>query len=810
MKRTRLLVTIFCCLSFVQNTVAQQARRVPFDADWRFEKGDPTGAEEVTYMGNRWCKVDLPHDWSIEDLPNQLPDSISGPFTKASIGGTATGFTVGGTGWYRKKFRLSKTGQAEKVSIYFDGVYMNSDVWLNGHHLGNHPYGFTGFYYDLTPFLKPAGGENVLAVRVRNEGKNSRWYAGSGIYRHVWLLQTGPVHIAPWGIAITTPDVADDKATVTLKTAITNGLSSGRTIQVVTTVISPTGKTVGSSQQTLTLQGNGSGEQTQSITVSRPAVWSVDSPQLYKAITVLKEADGRVFDKVETSFGIRSIQLDAEGGLRVNGKRVLLKGGCIHHDNGPLGAAAIDRAEERKIELLKANGFNAVRLSHNPPSQTLLDACDRLGMLVIDEAFDMWERAKNPQDYSVYFKDWWQRDLEAMVLRDRNHPSVIIWSIGNEISERADASGLRIATSLRDAVRRLDTTRAVTQAVNLFWDHPGYKWDTTAATFALLDVGGYNYQLSEYERDHQKHPTRIMLGTESYPRLALENWNMVEKHPYVIGDFVWTAMDYLGEASIGHTKLDKAKKFSVFLGWPWFNGYCGDLDLIGNKKPQSYYRDVVWRNRPITMAVHAPIPEGMVENVSIWGWPDEQQSWSWAGAEGKPLQVRVFSRAPLVRLLLNGNVIGEQKIAEGKITAVFNVPYQPGVLRAVNVVEGKETDATEFKTVGTPSRLRLVVDRTRLKGQNDLAYVMVEVTDERGQLVPNAELPIQFSISGAGQIAGVGSGNPTDVASFQRPEHKTWRGKCLVIVRPTGKAGSISLQATANGLTAARVVLSTK
>jgi beta-galactosidase len=500
--------------------------------------------------------------------------------------------------------------------------------------------------------------------------------------------------------------------------------------------------------------------------------------------------------------------VDAATGLTLNGKRVLLKGGCIHHDDGLLGSATIDRAEERKIELLKQNGFNAIRTSHNPPSRQLLDACDRLGMLVIDEAFDIWERGKNPQDYHLYFKEWWKKDLDAMMLRDRNHPSVIFWSIGNEVNERADSSGLRITGQLVAEAHRVDPTRPVTAAICHFWDHPGYKWDTTARAYAQLDVGGYNYEMNEYEADHQKYPGRVMMGTESYPTLALENWDMVEKHPYVLGDFVWTAIDYLGEASIGHSTLDSKITHAFSLGWPWYNGWCGDIDITGNKKPQSWYRDVVWRVKPIAMAIHAPIPDGLVENVSGWGWPLESQSWSWPGMEGKQMTVRVFSRAPLVRLLLNGKVIGEQKIAAGSITAEFKIAYQPATLTAVNIENGKQTGTVAFKTTGTPARIILKADRSHIKSsRNDLSYVTVAVLDDKNQVVPWAKNLIKFSISGAGELAAVGSANPMVLASFHGSETKTFEGRCLAIVRPTGKQGKIFLKATASGLSPGQVVI---
>jgi len=804
-----LLVSFSLFSQTKRNLPVVSARSIPFDAGWLFTKANVADAQQVDFKDAEWRKLDLPHDWSIEDLPNQSPDSIIGPFNKKSPGAIFTGFTIGGTGWYRKRFVTERTLRNRIVTIYFDGVYMNSDVWLNGHPLGNHPYGYTPFYYDLTPYLRPVGQENVLAVRVRNEGMNSRWYSGSGIYRHVWLTVTAAVHVASWGVYITTSEVPGNKALVTIRTAVDNEQTSKRAISLVNTILSPEGKAVGRSHQALTLDTNASKIIEQSVPVPNPLLWSAETPRLYKAVTEIKEGT-KVLDRVETSFGIRTIHVDAISGLTINAKRVLLKGGCIHHDNGPLGAAAIDRAEERKIEILKKNGFNAVRLSHNPPSQQLLDACDRLGMLVIDEAFDAWEKPKMPQDYSSYFKEWWKRDVEAMLCRDRNHPSVIIWSIGNEIPERVDSPGLRITKQLVEKVHALDPSRPITEAHCKFWDHPNYNWDTTAQAFAMLDIGGYNYLWQLYGPDHQKFPNRVIMGTESLPKDALENWNMAEKLPYVIGDFVWTAIDYLGEASTGNASLDSTKKKRRLLRYPWFGAWCGDIDLAGNKKPQSYYRDVVWRNRPIAMAVHEPIPPGLVENMSDWGWPLESPSWTWPGAEGKIVQVRVFSRAPMVRLLLNGKVTGEQKIADTSITAVFDLPYQPGTLKAVNIINGKESDAFELKTAGAPARIRLTADRGKIKAsRNDLSYVAVEVVDTSNTTVPTANIPIRFSISGEGELAGVGNASPTEMASYQRPERKTMNGKCLAIVRPTGKGGTITLKASADGLAPGKIVITT-
>jgi len=813
-----LLLSFGFVVSMAQN--GNQLRTVSFDGNWRFKKDSVIDASSMSFDDSKWRALDLPHDWSIEDLsagqagpptgqaglPNQS-DSVIGPFTTRSVGTTATGYTVGGIAWYRKHFTLTNTSN-KNVAIYFDGVYMNSDVWINGHHIGNHPYGYTPFYYDLTPYLKQ-NGENVLSVRVRNEGKNSRWYSGSGIYRHVFLTITNPVHIEQWGVYITTPKVSETSASVNIQTAIINDEQNGHRLKLRAKILDAKNKVVATTETNIPISQSHNIPISQTIELPAPHLWSTESPYLYHAVTDILQGE-KIIDHVVTNFGIRSIIITADKGFLLNGKPVELKGGCVHHDNGPLGAATIDRAEERKVELLKRFGYNAVRTSHNPPSIQFLDACDRLGIIVIDEAFDQWQRHKNPEDYGLYFDTCWQRDIDAMVLRDRNHPSVIFWSIGNEINERADAEGIAITKKLRDEVKRLDNTRPVTEALCFFWDHPNYKWDTTAAAYALLDVGGYNYQWQVYETDHAKYPQRIMMGTESFPLQAFENWQKVEQHPYVIGDFVWTAMDYLGETGIGHTELDKLSKFAM--EFPWFNAWCGDIDLIGGKKPQSYYRDVLWNRSKLEMLVHSPVPEGHKEAISFWGWPDESAAYTFPGADGKPLQVHVYTKYDSVRLVLNGITIGVQKASDQtKLTASFNINYEPGELKAVGLKNGKAVDSVVLKTAGKAAGIRLVADRKNIHAnQNDLAYVTAEVIDANGNVVPDAALLLHFSVSGNGKIIATGNANPSGMESMQQPQHKTFKGRCLAIVQPGSNAGKIILKAEATGLKASQVVINTQ
>lgn len=809
MKKNGLLF-VMLCLSV--GTFAQvSGKKNTFDDNWKFSFGDIPEAKNPSFNDASWRNVDLPHDWSIENLPNQEAGKVIGPFSKESIGTTATGYTVGGTGWYRKTFTLPANEKFSQSLINFDGVYMNSEVWVNGKLVGNHPYGYTAFQFDITEFLNPAGKPNVIAVKVKNEGKNSRWYSGSGIYRHVWLIQKQSAHIAHDGVFVNTGSIAENEAVITVLSTVENSATNRAEVKLQIRIIDGKGKVAATSETPVKSIQTGTQDITQRIKVPKAKLWSTDEPNLYTAeISVI--SNGKVTDNTLTTFGIRTIHFDAKTGFTLNGKPMELKGGDLHHDNGFLGSASIDRAEERRVELMKANGFNAIRASHNPPSKQFLDACDRLGIFVMDEAFDQWVRPKNPQDYSLYFREWWKKDLKSMIYRDRNHPSVILWSIGNELNERADSIGYAIRKELVAEAHRLDSTRPVTEGVCEFWDHAGRKWETAAPVFEDLDVAGYNYLQKAFESDHAAYPDRIIVSTESYAAEAYTFWQGVEKHAYVIGDFVWTGMDHLGETGCGNAKIGQRPGPRVGLQpWPWFNNYCGDIDLCGNKKPQSYYRDVVWNNSKIEMMVHTPIPAGMVETYSYWGWPDEYPSWNWKGNEGKLMDVRVFSKSPLVRLELNGKVIGEQAIDRNTgITANFKVPYEAGVLKAIAIENGKAVSLKELKTTGTPAKIKLTADRPKIKAnRNDLSYVKVEITDAQGNVIPDASIPVTFTVSGVGTIAGSGNANPTDMESFNNPVCKTFRGQALVILRPIKdlKTGVIKLKAVANGLNLGEIAI---
>ena len=815
MKRT--ITTVILILVLTSFHVKSQVVRSEslFDDGWKFFKGDIKGAEKPSFDDRSWREVDLPHDWSIEELPVQESGKTIGPFSIESPGARATGYTLGGTAWYRKTFSFNTKEKYSKTIIIFDGVYMNCEVWVNGKHAGTHPYGYTAFDFDISGFLNPDGRENVIAVRVKNEGRNSRWYSGSGIYRHVWLIRKQAINIPQNGAFISTENITPSEASIKLETVVSNSTGVNVTVSLSVRINGPDGSISKFNESQAKIIAPGNDEIFQTVTIQNPELWSVEDPNMYTAqIRVI--TNGILTDKVVIPFGIRVIHFDAQTGFTLNGKKVLLKGGCLHHDNGFLGSVTIDRAEERRVELMKAYGFNAIRTSHNPPSKQFLDACDRIGILVMDEAFDIWEHAKNPQDYHLYFKEWWQKDLESMIFRDRNHPSVIMWSIGNELNERADSVGYIITKRLAEETRRLDPTRPVTEAICGFWDHPGQEWSTTAPAFVLLDIGGYNYLSGQYEPDHELYPERIMVGTESFPGEAYDYWEQVEKNSWVIGDFVWTGMDYLGESRLGNAQLvdtsRRNRNFSRTSSLPtWFNAFCGDIDLCGFKKPQLLYRDVIWNNSKLEMVVHSPVPEEIREMISPWGWPDESPSWNWDGNEGKPLNVRVFSSYPSIRLVLNGKIIGEQTACDScKLIFNFMVPYEPGVLKAVALENGIEVASKELRTTGPPSRIKLTADRTAIQAdRNDLSYVKLEITDALGNPIPDATIPVRLFVSGAGEIAGSGNACPFDMESFNNPVCKTYKGQALAILRPLKdmQTGIITLAAEADGLTSGKIII---
>ena len=788
----------------------ETAKASLFDFEWRFAKGDPGGAEAPGFDDRQWRLLDLPHDWSIEDLPvptSGAPSSrvVSGPFDSEAPGGINSGFTVGGTGWYRKHFTVPEVWQGKVVMVQFDGVYMNADVWINGRQLGNHPYGYTSFGFELSPYLRFGGQENVLAVRVKNEGLNSRWYSGSGIYRHVWLNASDPIHLAQWGVSVSTPVATRTTASVRIQTTVENTTGQRADVTLVTTLLDPESRVVATRTLDSRLSERTPSTLEQTLKVPNPRLWSPESPALYRVVCELRRAGG-AGDRSETVFGIRSIRFDPEQGFFLNDRNLKLKGGCVHANNGPLGAAAFDRAEERRVELLKAAGFNALRCAHNPPSPAFLEACDRLGMFVIDEAFDAWTLPHAPlkEDYCLYFKDWWQRDLESMIRRDRNHPSVILWSIGNQITDSAQDSGAQTARQLAACVRSLDPTRPVMSNVI----QRSRDWRDSDPFFAALDVAGYSYARAHYDEDHQRLPNRIIFSSEINPGSSFENWMAVLDRDFVCGNFEWTAFEYMGEVGLGWWSYGH----SAAELFPWTVNYSSDLDLCGFKRPRSYYRDALWKEgNSLAAFVRCPVPSFPGPGKSRWGWDDVKASWTWPEWEGKPLQVDVYSNCERVQLRLNGQDLGTRPTSRAtEFKAAWQVPYEAGTLTAVGYTGDRETARWELRTAGAPARLRLTADRTTVKADGqDLCYVTVEVVDANGLRHPDAERLVQFSTTGEGTLLAVGDSKPTRLESFRQPRRTTYEGRCLAILRASRVPGTITLTAFSEGLGRAAIEIKT-
>jgi beta-galactosidase len=768
---------------------AYAMHRLDFDRAWRFHLGDlPDAIWRAELDDSSWRPVDLPHDWSIELERDP-----------ASPSGSAGGHFPAGVGWYQKRFPVTRELREGAVILEFEGVYMNAEVWLDEHFLGRHPYGYTSFAYDLTPHLDGRD-EHVVRVMVDNSGQpNSRWYSGSGIYRHVWLWSGDRIYVGPHDVSVTTPDVSSAGATVRVATSVANETTDEQLITVRSRVVSPRGRTDDSVDESETIPAGGRLEYTQELFVGRPRLWSPEEPHLYRLETEIL-LGRKLVDTASTRFGVRSIEVDAHSALRLNGEPIELRGGCVHHDNGPLGAASYDRAEERKVELLSANGFNAVRCAHNPPAPAFLDACDRMGMLVINEAFDCWRNGKNLADYHVAFDDWWRRDLDSMVVRDRNHPSVIMWSIGNEVVERGNDDGARLSRTLADHIRSVDPTRPVTAGVN--GSHTGSPWEQLDTFFGALDVCGYNYAEDEYRPDRERAPDRVVYGSESMALDAFRHWASVQELDNVIGDFVWTALDYLGESGIGRVHLD-GDGAPHQGAYPWHQANCGDLDLCGFKRPQSFYRDAVWkRGLPPFIAVHAPVDAGLTPTVTPWGWPNVRASWTWPEDAGRHFRVEVYTAADAVELFLDGASLGVSR-AEG-CTATFEVPYRPGTLRATDTDGG----TCELRTAGEAARVRLTPDRDRIaRGPGDLSYVTVEIVDADGAVHPNSDHAITFSVTGEGSIAAVGNGDPCSKEAYVGNRRSAYRGRCLVVLKSLGARGEIRLHAETAGLAAADTMI---
>ena len=747
-------------------------RRVLFDAGWQFTQNGKT----VT--------VDLPHDWDI----------YAGPDAKSGATGTGGGWYPGGKGEYRKMF---KTPDGEVVRLHFEGVYQKAEVFINGQKAGQHAYGYTPFTIDITPYLHQDKPNEVLVKVDNSEQPNCRWYSGSGIYRHVWLITSPALHIAENGVYISTPMVNDDEATVQVEVTVENASDVERSATVM----------VGAESMPITVPAKGSETDTLTFNIRNPRLWSPDTPILYEVRAMLKE-QGKMVDSQLTRFGVRHIYCDSRYGFQLNYMPLLINGACVHHDDGILGAMAFDAAEIRKVRLMKDAGFNLIRTSHNPPSRAFLDACDSIGMLVIDEAFDGWRQAKTPYDYSTLIDSCYREDIHAMVRRDRNHPSIICWSIGNEVMERKDIRVVTTARKMKDAIKDYCCERPVTEAL-CSWDS---DWEIYDPHAEVLDIAGYNYMLHKHASDHERDPLRVILQTESFPRDAWRNWQTVEDYSYVIGDIVWTGLDYLGESGIGRYYYDGDTPGEHYVegGQPeWHGAYCGDVDITGWRKPISHYRELLW-NRDTAPALYMAVKEpdgyyGTIRETAWSVWPT-WESWTWNGWEGKPVEVEVYTSLPSVRLYLNDRLVGEQQSAECK--AVFTLPYQPGTLRAEGVTEEGQPVSVSLSTAGEPCQIRLTADKsTFLADGQDLIYVTVEILDRDGRVCPDAAIPLTATVKGAGSLLSFASADLKDTSVYTDAHCTTWKGRALLAVRSSAKSGSVSVTVKGDGLSQSQLTL---
>ena len=802
-----------------------------FNDDWTFHLGDITEASSAEYDDSSWRTLDLPHDWAIE-----------GEFSADNPSGAGGGALPGGVGWYRKTFKLDKKLEGKKIFIDFDGVYMNSEVWINGTYLGLRPYGYISFRYDLTPYLS-FDSENTIAVRVDNsEQPNSRWYSGCGIYRNVWLTTVEPLYVDLWGTYVTTPEVSEQKATVSVSTTIKSEMTAEASVKIETIIRDGSQNSVSTQSTTQQFKPGDSNVIEQQLQIDNPLFWSVDNPHLYTVVTNLY-ADGKQTDSYETPLGVRTFEFDAEKGFFLNGESIKIKGVCMHHDLGALGASINTRALERQLEILREMGVNGIRTAHNPPAPELLQLCDKMGFIVQDETFDMWRKRKTTYDYSLYFNEWHERDLTDHILRDRNHPSIFSWSIGNEVMEQwtqADADTLDIMQAnlllnftrdideseisdtlsvnslltikLVNMVKELDPTRPVTAGNN----------ETRTINHLLLsgalDIIGFNYHLNDYDNVKVEYPgkpfiaseTTSALATRGYYRMPSDSayiwparWDMTFEDP----SFSCSAYDncHVPWGSTHEDTWRKVKENDYVSGlyiWTGFDyigeptpfnfparsSYFGIIDLAGFPKDAYYMYQSEWSDKT------------MLHVFPHWNWEQGETVDIWA----------YYNNADEAELFVNGVSQGVKQKSDSVFHVSWRTTYEPGEIKVVTRKDGKEVMSRETKTAGEPYQIKLTPDRSQISANRDLSFITVEVLDKDGNLCPNADNLVNFEIEGGGKIAGVDNGNPVSMESFKAPMRKAFYGKCLVIVESNKTGTPIQLKATSDGLNGDDVKITVK
>ncbi len=794
--------------------------RENFDQTWKFLKSDPAGAREPEFSDDAWKILNLPHDWSIE-----------GPFNEKEPADGNGAYLPTGIGWYRKRFLVPSSQKDRRITIEFDGVYQNSEVWINGHYLGKRPYGFVPFFYEITPHVR-FGSENVIAVRVDNSHQtNCRWYSGSGIYRHTHLLSTNALHVAYWGTFVTTPQVSNEAATLQIKTRVRNDGGSLTRCTLVTDIIDDEGKTVGTEAANQSVTANGEHEFAQQIQIQRPRLWSVHDPYQYKIRSTVREND-RVVDDYETRFGIRDAVFDVDKGFLLNGEHVKLNGVCLHHDGGCVGAAVPEGVWERRLEILQEMGCNAIRTSHNPYSSEFLDLCDKMGFLVMNEAFDEWKVPKGqigPNGYSNYFDEWYERDVTNFIHRDRNRPSVVVWSAGNEVGDQSEAEGPETLRKLLKVFHTEDPTRPVTVGCDRIMSEP-LSNRARPEFLESLDIVGYNYvdrwrdrTEQYYSIDRSAFPHRRFIGTESdsmcgirgdyrglfpgktpfgFPYLKRGRnldvellWQFVSTYDYVAGDFMWTGIDYLGEAR-----------------WPMKAASSGVMDTCGFKKDGFYFYQSQWTDKPV---LHL--------------YPH----WNWKSKEGQFVSVSCYTNCDTVELFLNDKPVGVKGYefprlgmegTYGKYPAranvirttsdlhlAWDVPYEAGTLKAVGKQNGKVVATEEISTTGDPAAISVSVDRHVISADNrDVAHLTIQILDGENRVVPTADNEVTLVVEGEGTIIGMDNGNPESHEDYRSNRRKAFNGLCLAIIQSTGKSGQIRVKATSPSLADATATLTSR
>jgi beta-galactosidase len=796
---------------------------VSFNEGWRFAKGAVVGASEMDFDDTMWCNITLPHDWAIE-----------GPFD-SSYNARSGGLPFHGIGWYRKKFDIPNSVKGKHVTLHFDGAMNNAKVWLNGTLVGDRPYGYIGFSVDLSPHLN-YGGSNVVAVQLAPEDFSSRWYPGAGIYRNTWLEINNEVHVPKWGTFITTPNITENEASVRVLTEVKNIANSEKEVSLQTVIYDPNNKEVGNTNSVVQTKQNTTVEAVQTLSVEMPMLWDLDKPNLYTAMTTIKFGD-TVLDTYKTTFGIRTIAYGADFGFKLNDKKTRFKGVCLHHDLGPLGTAVNKRATERQLEIMQEMGVNAIRTSHNPPSPEQVQLCDQMGLMIQVEAFDVWQMAKVKNDYSKHFDKWHERDLRDMIRSFRNSPSVVMWSIGNEILEQSHKTkGREIAHKLADICRDEDSTRPVTAGFNY------YPAPINNGLAEALDLVGWNYKPRKYEEVVQKQPDWIVYGSETastvssrgtyhlpikkyekHESLQITSYDFIgppwayppdiefealEKTPNNLGEFIWTGFDYLGEPTPYGGK-DNSTNGYWNGDWPARSSYFGAVDLCGLPKDRFYLYKSQWTSAPM---VHV-LPH-----------------WNWEGKENEIIPVFSYTNAEEVELFVNGKSFGKKRKGMDKAPVPINfidweggrykgtfmspyrlmweVPYQPGSIEVVAYTNGERVAKKRINTAGEPAKIELIPDRVALHADGkDISFVTVRITDKDGNLCPSADNLVKFSVSDLGTIAAVGNGDPATMAAFQSNKRKAFNGLCMLMVKTTKKSGLITVQATSDTLQTASVSL---